>query len=593
MDLALAAALAVFAQLDLRFDLDNSTQYGSATLTALIVVVTTLSLAWARRWPFAVLLVVVWAVAVPELFTRQTITLWGHFLPLLIATGCVARLCDRRQALAGLALAVVGLAVPMLRVPSVGTAANIPFVLVPLTAVFTVGRVLRLRAERAGELTEQARRLESERGLWVAAAVEDERNRIARELHDIVAHCVSVMVVQAGASEDLLDRDPEAAREPLRAVQQTGQQAIAEMSRMLGLLRGQMTSDPLAPQPGVAQLQSLVARLAALGLLVELSVVGDPRALPPGLDLAAYRIVQEALTNTLKHAGTGAVARVAVRYRPRAMELEIVDDGRGPVGHPKTGHGLIGMRERATVYDGTIETGPGPQGGFRVHVVLPLEPRVIRVLIVDDQALVRGGFRSILQGQRDIDVVGEAEDGDDAIEATDLTRPDVVLMDIRMPGIDGITATSRILAADPAPKVLILTTFGHDDYVYAALRAGASGFLLKSAPPRELANAIRTVAAGDSLLAPEITRRLIETYLDRPRGEPTQPSFSNVLTPRELEVMNLIARGRSNTEISAELFLSEPTVKTHVTHIFAKLGVRGRVQAVVLAYESGLVWPNK
>ena len=217
---------------------------------------------------------------------------------------------------------------------------------------------------------------------------------------------------------------------------------------------------------------------------------------------------------------------------------------------------------------------------------------MIRVLVADDQALVRGGFRSILETQPDIDVVGEAEDGRDAVRQAATSAPDVVLMDIRMPRLDGIAATSAILAATRPPKVLILTTFDLDDYVYQALRAGASGFLLKSAPPRELADAIRTVAAGDALLAPEITRRLIEDYVTRPRPVSRPDVGFDRLTPRESEVMMLNARGLSNAEIAARLYLSEPTVKTHVTRVLAKLGVRDRVHAVVLAYESGLVQPG-
>jgi DNA-binding NarL/FixJ family response regulator len=217
---------------------------------------------------------------------------------------------------------------------------------------------------------------------------------------------------------------------------------------------------------------------------------------------------------------------------------------------------------------------------------------VIRVLVVDDQALVRGGFRSILETQADIEVVGEAEDGQDAVEQVARNAPDVVLMDIRMPRLDGIAATSAIVAAARPPKVLILTTFDLDDYVYGALRAGASGFLLKSAPPRELADAIRTVASGDALLAPEITRRLIEDYVSRPRRALELDVAFDRLTPREAEVLLLIARGLSNAEIAARLYLSEPTVKTHVTRVLAKLHVRDRVHAVVLAYESGLVQPG-
>ena len=217
---------------------------------------------------------------------------------------------------------------------------------------------------------------------------------------------------------------------------------------------------------------------------------------------------------------------------------------------------------------------------------------MIRVLVVDDQALVRGGFRAILETQPDINVVGEAVDGQDAVDLAATTGPDVVLMDIRMPRLDGIAATSAILSVPAPPRVLILTTFDLDDYVYQALRVGASGFLLKSAPPRELADAIRTVASGDALLAPEITRRLIQDYVARPRRDVTpDPAFAR-LTPRETEVMLLVARGLSNAEIASRLYLSEPTVKTHVTRVLAKLGVRDRVHAVVLAYESGLVQPG-
>jgi len=217
---------------------------------------------------------------------------------------------------------------------------------------------------------------------------------------------------------------------------------------------------------------------------------------------------------------------------------------------------------------------------------------VIRVLLADDQALVRGGFRSILETQPDLEVVGEAEDGHDAVRPAGAARPDVVLMDVRMPRLDGIAATATILQQPAPPKVLILTTFDLDDYVYEALRAGASGFLLKSAPPRELADAVRTVHSGDALLAPQVTRRLIQDYVTRPRTTGTPGVGFERLTPRETEVLMLIAKGHSNAEIGAELYLSEPTVKTHVTRVLAKLGVRDRVHAVVLAYESGLVQPG-
>ena len=217
---------------------------------------------------------------------------------------------------------------------------------------------------------------------------------------------------------------------------------------------------------------------------------------------------------------------------------------------------------------------------------------MIRVLIADDQALLRGGFRMILESQKDIEVVGEAADGQEALERARSLEPDVVLMDIRMPELDGLEATRRLVGTDGAPRVLILTTFDLDEYVYEAMKAGASGFLLKEVRPEQLADAVRVVAAGETLVAPAIMRRLVEEFVRRrPPGSGTPEEVSE-LTGRELEVLKLIARGLSNGEIASELFLSEATIKTHITHVLAKLGLRDRVQAVVLAYESGLVLPG-
>ena len=219
---------------------------------------------------------------------------------------------------------------------------------------------------------------------------------------------------------------------------------------------------------------------------------------------------------------------------------------------------------------------------------------MIRVLIADDHELMRNGLRAILDAQQDIEVVGEAEHGALAVENAIRLHPDVVIMDIRMPRLDGIEATRRLaVQGEKAPKVLVLTTFDLDEYVYQALRAGAAGFLLKDTPPRQLAEAVRTIAAGESLLAPAVTKRLIERYVSRPPGDTARRVRFAELTERELEVLQLITRGLSNAEIGARLFLSEATVKTHVTRILSKLGVRDRVQAVVLAYETGLVQPGE
>ncbi len=222
---------------------------------------------------------------------------------------------------------------------------------------------------------------------------------------------------------------------------------------------------------------------------------------------------------------------------------------------------------------------------------------MIKVLVVDDQAMVREGFAALLAAQPDIVVVGEAANGAEAVTACRRDQPDVVLMDVRMPVLDGLAATQKILSGAPAgaalPRVLVLTTFDLDDYVFGALRAGASGFVLKDAPAAELVHAVRVIAAGEALLAPSVTKRLIADYANRGRPDPGQAVALRELTPRETDVLRLIAHGDSNQEIAERLVLAEQTVKTHVSRVLAKLGLRDRAQAVVFAYESGLVIPGE
>jgi DNA-binding NarL/FixJ family response regulator len=219
---------------------------------------------------------------------------------------------------------------------------------------------------------------------------------------------------------------------------------------------------------------------------------------------------------------------------------------------------------------------------------------VTRVVIVDDQGMVRAGFRSLLEAETDLDVVGEAGNGEEALAVVGDLRPDVTLMDIRMPVLDGLAATRAIVAAELPTRVLVLTTFALDEYVFEALRAGASGFLLKDAPAEELAAAVRVVASGESLLAPAVTQRVIDAFVRRSAGASRRPDPALArLTPREMEVLDLLARGLSNGDIAARLFVSEATTKTHVSNLLAKLGLRDRVQAVIFAYENLVVVPGE
>ena len=495
--------------------------------------------------------------------------------------------------------------------PAFGGAINavpqgvVPFLILAPIAVAAWGlRTLQARAD-----AEQAHvvALQREGAEAVRRAAEEERARIARELHDVVTHNVSVMVIQAGAARQVMEASPQQAREALLSVEASGRAAMTELRHVMGLLTADGETLDLAPQPGMAELESLVGRVRASGLPVELVVTGSPDTpMPDGVVLAGYRVVQEALTNAVKHAA-GSSATVRVDYGSARLSIEVTDTGgtRPPTADAGSGRGLVGLRERLALYGGTLEAGPRIRGGYRLARGHPPRARrrprpsgglvtdPVRVVVADDQALVRTGFRMILTADG-IDVVAEAATGAEAIDAVRRTRPDVVLMDIRMPVLDGLEATRRIVAADAdGPRILMLTTFDVDEYVYAALAAGASGFLLKDVAPEQLTAAVRLVRSGDALLAPSITRRLVERFARG--GQETSAVHRDLasLTPREREVLQLLARGLSNAELAAAFQLSEATVKTHVARILGKLQLRDRVQAVVVAYETGLVAPGE
>ena len=326
----------------------------------------TLPLLLRRRFPLVAPVIVFAALALEALVTVDAVTeSQTNTLAILAAFGIVGAHPDARAGIAGAAVgcAVLGVIMSFQTVP----AEAVVFMFVFATAAWGIGRAVGERGRRAESLEERAERLERAH----AEAVAGERATIARELHDVIAHSVSVMTVQAAAARLLFDEDPPRARESLVAVEETGRQALGEMRRLLGILRGDHHETRLAPQPGIAALDALVEQVRAAGLPVDVVVEGEAKPLPPGVDVSAFRVVQEALTNVLKHAGA-ARARVAIRYREAALELAVTNDGHVRR-NGRGGHGLVGMRERVALYGGELEAAPGPAGGYAVRATLPLD----------------------------------------------------------------------------------------------------------------------------------------------------------------------------------------------------------------------------
>jgi len=379
-DVLLAAGVLVVAQVETWM----TTSFQPKPSLALLAVLMTVPLAWRRRAPFGVLVVVGIAGAVvgtgwPELNALYT------FIAVVVAVFSVGAYAQPRRAVVGCALVIgwfwIGALIDNARHPGRRGPSDVVFVTVVFGGAWLLGRALRGRGQQAAQLERRAARLEADQQAQARAAVAAERARIARELHDVIAHSVSVMVIQAGAAEQLLEDTPERARGPLEAVQDTGRQTILELRRLLGILREDGQELSLAPQPGLAGLELLMEEMRLAGLSVQLRVEGQPGRLPPGIDLAAYRIIQEALTNTLRHAGP-AHAEVLVRYQQHAVELEVLDDGHGPGPNNgasgASGHGLVGMRERVALYGGTLEAGPrtttkAAGTGYAVRARLPTE----------------------------------------------------------------------------------------------------------------------------------------------------------------------------------------------------------------------------
>ena len=485
-------------------------------------------LAWRRQAPIlvAALVVLVNVLTDPE---AQFSTL----LSLVLVCFTVGYETRPPRSYAGLAIVLV----PFIGVSIVDgfEPSDLAAAMVFFAGPWTVGTVTRDRATRAEEAVARADRLEAEREQEAARIAQQERTRIARELHDIVSHSISVVTIQTQAVRRRLGPDHAREAEDLAAVEATAREALAEMRRLFGVLRTDGESASLAPQPGLSELGRLVEQASTGDLAATLTVEGDPVDLSPGLDLAAYRIAQEGLTNALRHSGARH-ATVTLRWSPTRLDVEVEDDGRG------LHDGTCERRARARRHPRT--RGPVRRhGAARARAVRrhpagrhpPVEgQRVTRIVVCDDQGMVRAGFKSLLEAEPDLEVVGEASNGQEAIDIVTLLQPDVTLMDIRMPVLDGLAATRHLVEAGVPTSVLVLTTFDLDEYVFEALRAGASGFLLKDAPAEELAAAIRVVAAGDSLLAPGVTRRVIDAFVRRadPSTRPARLAARPAHAPR-------------------------------------------------------------
>jgi signal transduction histidine kinase len=331
----------------------------------------TLPLAWRRLAPLATIAVISASVVVQSLVAPGAA--FGEFLAVMLATYSVAAHTNTAGAVLGLVAVAPAVIVQNVRETGELSPFELVYGVVYFGGAWLLGRAVRRRREHAAGLVKRTELLERDREERARVAVAAERSRMARELHDVIAHSVSVIVVQAGAAEEICERDPDKARQALRSIRTAGNDALTEMRRLLGILRSDGDELTLEPQPGLGRLDELVRQAAAAGLRVQLDMSGPPRALPPGLDLTAYRVVQEALTNVRKHAGT-ADARVHVRYLPDELDLRISDDGAGPTPSSENGHGLLGMRERVELYGGTLVARSRASGGFEVSARLPLQP---------------------------------------------------------------------------------------------------------------------------------------------------------------------------------------------------------------------------
>ena len=456
-------------------------------------------------------------------------------------------------------------------------------------------------------LKERAERAEREQHLLAEQARTEERARLAGEMHDVVTHRVSLMVLQAGALR--MTAPDEATRQAAEELRAAGCQALDELRDLVGILRTAPDGGEVPSTPGLA---ALVEESVKVGTPAELVEDGDPALASPVVGRTVYRIVRESLTNVRKHA-PGTRVTVRVSYGPSQLRLTIRNTPPGqaedaaearswtppppgrdrlrPGYRPAPAAGGTGARDTA----GRPVPGRGVLRGG--HAACLRADRgiggvsVIRVVVVDDEPMVCAHLRTILTSGSTIEVVADAQDGAAGVEAVVRTRPDVVLMDLRMPGVDGLTAIERISELADPPAVVVLTTFDADEYVLRALRAGAAGFLVKSTPPEDLIGLVQVAAEGHTVLAPAAARRLIAASTDTQPARDRARELAGSLTEREAEVLACLGEGLSNAQIAARLYLSEATIKGYVSRTLDKLGCANRTQAGLLAHDAGLVSP--
>ncbi len=469
-----------------------------------------------------------------------------------------------------------------------------------------IGLYVGARRELVANLRERAERAETEQAMRVAQARTNERARIAREMHDVLAHRISLVAMHAGALAYRSDLSPEETARVAGIIQDTAHRALTDLREVLGVLRDEeQHAVPEQPQPTLRDLDSLLDDERRAGARIRLrnraaEYIAD---LPDSIGRNAYRILQESLTNARKHA-PHTLVDVIVAGKP-GKSLILVVHNPLPIGSANGTPGA-GARTRRARRTSRAERWPArpPHHSVRpvrcssaatMAGVTPDESGQtspgIRVVLVDDDPLVRAGLSMILEGAPDIVIVGEAGNGAEALDVVRDSVPDVVLMDIRMPRMDGLEATRRLVARPSGPQIIVLTTFDADEYVARALADGASGFLLKDTRPEDIVDGVRRVARGEPILSPSVTAQLIRKVTDGDRSDRSTEAQALLeqLSEREREVAVAVGRGSSNAEIAAELYMSVATVKAHVSRVMDKLGAANRVQIAMRVHDAGLV----